>query len=292
MLWLFALIAGVLFGLYYGLAALGLNLIFGVMRVVNLAHGDLIMLGGFAAVLLFNHFGVNPLITLLLVIPPSLLVGYIAYYALGPAVRKSRDPEMMSLVLFFGVSQVIEALAVIAFGNNEASIGSAVFGARPFDIGGQSVPVAWIVSAGVGLAALVALYLYMYHTTLGRATRAIMSNVDEARAVGINPDRITAITFGIGVALAAMAGVLSLFMIGGTSPSEGVDLTITAFAVIVIGALGSPMGTFAGGIVFGLALMFTQTYAPGWSGFTPFAILLLIMLVRPTGLLGRTVRSV
>lgn len=292
MLWLFALIAGILFGLYYALAALGLNLIFGVMRMVNLAHGDLIMLGGFAAVLLFDHFHVNPLVVLLLVIPPSLVVGYGTYYLLGQRVRKSRDPEMMSLVLFFGVSQVIEAVAVIAFGNNETSIGAPVFGAHPFSIAGQSIPVAWLVSAGVGLLALGALYLYLYHSNLGRATRAIMSSVDEARAVRINPDRISAITFGIGVALAAMAGVLSIFMIGGTSPSEGVGLTVTAFAVIVIGALGSPMGTFAGGIVFGLALMFTQTYAPGWSGLAPFAILLLIMLIRPRGLLGRAVRSV
>lgn len=292
MLWLFALIAGVLFGLFYGLAALGLNLIFGVMRLVNLAHGDLIMLGGFAAVLLFDHFRVNPLVTLLLVIPPSLAVGYATYYLLGKRLRGSDDPEMMSLVMFFGVSQVIEAIAVIAFGNNEAAIGSPVFGSRPISIAGQGVPTAWIISAGVGLAALGLLYGYLYHTGLGRATRAVMSNLDEARAVGVDPDRISALTFGLGVALAAVAGVLSIFMIGGTSPSEGVGLTVTAFAVIVIGALGSPLGTFAGGIVFGLALMFTQTYAPGWSGFAPFAILLLIMLVRPTGLLGRTVRSV
>ena len=292
MLWLFALIAGILFGLYYALAALGLNLIFGVMRMVNLAHGDVIMLGGFAAVLLFDRLGINPLITVLLVIPPSLLVGFVAYYLLGTRVQGSRDPEMMSLVMFFGVSQVVEALAVIGFGNNEASITSAVFGSKPFSIAGQGVPGAWLVSAGVGLAALILLFVYLYHTGLGRATRAIMSNADEARAVGVNPDRISAITFGIGVGLAAIAGIFSLFMIGGTTPSEGVGLTVTAFAVIVIGGLGSPMGTFLGGIVFGLALMFTQTYAPVWSGFAPFAILLVIMLVRPTGLMGRSVRSV
>lgn len=292
MLWLFALIAGVLFGLFYGLAALGLNLIFGVMRVVNLAHGDIIMLGGFAAVLLFDHFDINPLIALLLVIPPALLVGYLAYYLLAARVRRTRDPEMMSLVLFFGVSQVIEALAVIFFGNNQAAIGAPVFGPHPFTIAGQVIPNAWIVSAGVGLLALVLLYFYLYRSSLGRATRATMSSSDEARTAGIDPARISAITFGIGTALAAVAGVLAIFMLGGTQASEGVDITVTAFAVIVIGALGSPMGTFAGGIVFGLALMFTQTYAPAWSGFAPYGILLVIMLVRPRGLLGRTVRSV
>lgn len=287
---LYALIAGVLFGLYFTLIGLGLNLTFGVLRMVNLAHGDFLMLGGFAAVIAFESLHVHPLATLVAAAIAVFVVGYCLYYLLVPRISQTRDPEMISLVLFFGLSQVIEAIAVIAFGTNEQSIYQPVFGAKPVTLLGQAFPVVWVVSAAISILALALVYLYLYRTRLGHATRAVMASREESEVSGINVHRVSAIAFGIGVALAAVAGALSPFMFGGVTPDMGVGITVTAFAVIVLGSLGNPLGTVAGGLIYGIALMLTQTYLSSWSNILPYLLLLLVLLIRPSGIFGREAR--
>jgi branched-chain amino acid transport system permease protein len=171
---------------------------------------------------------------------PFFAFGFVLYYLLVPRVNRSRDPEMVSLIMFFGVSQALEAIAFLVFGNSERSISGPVFGAAPVSLLGQDYPVSYV---------------------------------------------------GVGTALAAAAGVLSLFMLSGTSPGVGVDITVTAFAVIVLGSLGNPLGTLLGGLIYGLALSFTQVYAASWSNLVPYVLLLAVLLLRPSGLLGRSQRS-
>lgn len=289
---IYTIIAGILFGLFYALLGLGLNLVFGVMRVVNLAHGDFLMLGGFGAYYAFTLLNWNPLLSLILELVAFLLLGLPLYYLLVPRLLKSRDPEMLSFVLFFGVSQVIEALAIIAFTNNQVSIFAPVFGVNPVTILGQTFPISWVVSAAVSAILIVLLYVYLYRTRPGYATRAIMSSHEEAFSTGLNVHRLSAVAFGIGLALAAAAGVLSPFMLSSISPNMGVGITTTAFAIIIIGSLGNPIGTVIGGLVFGLSYMFMQSYLSSWANLLPFVLLLVIVLVRPTGLLGRAVRYV
>jgi branched-chain amino acid transport system permease protein len=287
----YAAITGVMFGLFFCLVGLGLNLVFGVLRLVNLAHGDFVMLGAFGAYFAYSLVRLNPLLGVLGEVIPFFALGFALYYLLVPRVNRSRDPEMVSLIMFFGVSQVIEAIAFLAFGNSERSVPGSVFGTHPVHLLGQTYPAAYVVSALACIPVIVVTYLYLYRTKLGYATRAVIASREESAAVGINVSRVSAAAFGAGIVLASAAGVLSLFVLSGTSPGVGVGITVTAFAVTVVGSLGNPMGTLLGGLIYGLALSFTQAYISTWSELVPYVLLLAVLLVRPSGLLGRAVRS-
>ncbi len=285
-----AILSGVVFGCYFTLVGLGLNLIFGVMRIVNLAHGDVVMLGAFAAFWLFALLGLHPLISSVIVLGIFALLGLPVYYLIVPRLLAARDSEMLSIILFFGVQQIIEAIATIAFGTSERSIPGRVLGRGPLHLLGQALPVAWVVSAAVSLVAVALVYLYLYRSRVGTLTRAVMVNRDEALASGINVHHVSALAFAIGVALAGLAGVFSPFMLGSATPAMGGDVNLAAFAVIVIGSLGDPRGTMLGGLIYGVALMLMQTYMSAWANLLPNLLLIAVLLVRPTGLLGRQVR--
>ena len=285
-----AIVSGLVFGLYFTLVGLGLNLIFGVMRIVNIAHGDFLMLGGYAAYWLFTLFGIHPFLAALLVLAVFLAVGWPLYYLIVPRLALARDAEMLSLILFFGLSQVIEALATIAFGTTERSIPGRVLGIGPFSLAGAMLPKAWGISALVSALAVGAVAFYLYRTRLGTLTRAVMVSRDEALASGIDTNRVSAIAFGIGIALAGLAGVFAPFMLGSLTPSMGVDINLAAFAVIVVGSLGNPLGTAIGGMVYGVSLLLMQTYLSSWANLLPNLMLILVLLVWPTGILGREVR--
>ncbi|HVY14032.1 MAG TPA: branched-chain amino acid ABC transporter permease [Rhodopila sp.] len=285
-----ALIAGVIFGLYFTLVGLGLNLVFGVMRIVNLAHGDVLMLGGIAAWALFSGFGLHPVVTALLVLVVFLLAGLPLYYAVVPRLLRSRDAEMLSLILFFGVSQMIEAVTTISIGATERSLPPRLMGVGPIILLGTRLPKAWFFSAAVSALAVLAVYLYLYRTRLGTLTRAVMVSRDEALATGIDVNLVSAIAFGISLALAGIAGVFAPFIMGSITPNMGVALNITAFAVIVVGTLGNPVGTILGGIIYGVSVMLMQTYLSSWANLLPNLLLIAVLLVRPEGILGRKVR--
>ena len=302
----YSLLAGLLFGLYFSLVGLGLNLVFGVMRIVNLAHGDFLMLGAFLAFWLFALFAVNPIPVLPIAFAVFVAVGLPLYYLLVPRLLKAKDPEMLSFILFFGLSQVIEAVTTIAFGTSERSIpgdqlGRAVAAVErvfvghevengPVEILGQTFPAAWVASGIASGCAVLLVYLYLYRTRLGYLTRAVMDNREEAVATGINVHRISALAFGIGIGLAAIAGVFAPFMLGSITPAMGGEVTVTAFAVIIIGSLGNPLGTVLGGVIYGVSYMLMQSYYSSWANLLPYVLLIAILLVRPSGLLGRQVR--
>jgi branched-chain amino acid transport system permease protein len=303
----YSLLAGLLFGLYFALIGLGLNLVFGVMRIVNLAHGDFLMLGAFLAFWLFTLFALNPVVTVAIAFVGFMIVGLPLYYLLVPRLLRAKDPEMLSFILFFGLSQVIEAVTTIAFGTSERSIPgdqlgravtavASVFAGHPVEPGpvelfGQTFPAAWVASSIASGGAVLLVYLYLYQTRLGYLTRAVMDNRDEAIATGIDVHRVSAIAFGIGIGLAAVAGVFAPFILGSITPAMGGEVTITAFAVIVIGSLGNPLGTVLGGIVYGVSYMLMQSYYSSWANLLPYVLLVAILLVRPSGLLGRRVRN-
>jgi len=302
----YSLLAGLLFGLYFSLIGLGLNLVFGVMRIVNLAHGDFLMLGAFLAFWLFTLFALNPVPAIVIAFLVFAGVGLPLYYLLVPRLLRAKDPEMLSFILFFGLSQVIEAVTTIASGTSERSIpgdqlGRAVaavagfFAGRKVDTGpvellGQTFPASWVASGVASGCAVLLVYVYLYRTRLGYLTRAVMDNRDEAIATGINVHRVSAVAFGIGLGLAAAAGVFAPFMLGSITPAMGGEVTVTAFAVIVIGSLGNPLGTVLGGIVYGISYMFMQSFYSSWANLLPYVLLIAILLVRPSGLLGRRVR--
>ena len=285
-----ALVAGVLFGLYFTLVGLGLNLVFGVMRIVNLAHGDFLMLGGIAAWWLFTVSGLHPLASAALVIAALILIGLPLYYLVVPRLLRARDSEMLSLILFFGLSQMIEAVTSIGLGTTERSLPARILGVGPVILFGTRLPKAWLYSAAASAIAVLFVYLYLYRTRIGTLTRAVMVSRDEALATGIDIHWVSAVAFGVSLALAGVAGVFAPFMLGSITPNIGVGLNITAFAIIVVGTLGNPLGTVLGGIVYGVSLMLMQTYLSSWANLLPNLLLIAVLLVRPEGLLGRKVR--
>ena len=306
-MFVYSVLAGLLFGLYFSLIGLGLNLVFGVMRIVNLAHGDFLMLGAFLAFWLFTLFAVNPIPAVAIAFVAFVIVGLPLYYLLVPRLLRAKDPEMLSFILFFGLSQVIEAAATIAFGTSERSIpgdqlGRAIAAVEgvfaghavesgPVELLGQTFPAAWMASGIASGGAVLAVYFYLYRTRLGYLTRAVMDNREEAMATGIDVHRVSALAFGIGLALAAVAGVFAPFMLGSITPAIGAEVTVTAFAVIVIGSLGNPLGTVLGGVLYGISYMFMQSYYSSWANLLPYVLLIAVLLLRPSGLLGRRVRS-
>jgi branched-chain amino acid transport system permease protein len=287
-----ALLAGLVFGLYFTLIGLGLNLIFGVMRIVNLAHGDFLMLGAFAAYWLYTLLGLHPLLAALCVAVAFLLLGFPVYYFIVPRLQQSRDSEMLSLILFFGLSQIVQALAAIGFGPGERSIPGKVLGVGSVRFLGQGLPISWLFSGAVSALAVLLVYLYLYRTRLGTLTRAVMVSRDEALATGIDVHRVSAIAFGLGLALAGVAGVFAPFMFGSVTPSMGVEINVASFAVIVLGGLGNPLGTVLGGVLYGISLLVMQTVPAlsSWATLLPNLLLIAVLLVRPQGLLGRAVR--
>lgn len=303
---LYPLIAGILFGLYFSLVGIGLNLVFGVMRIVNLAHGDFLMLGAFIAFGVVTLGGFDPLWAVPLAFVTFLIGGRLLYKLLVPRLQRAKDPEMLSIILFFGLSQVIEAVMTIGFGTSERSIQSRELGrsvsalrarlfggetdSGPLEILGQSFPASWMAAAITSLIAIFLVYLYLYRSRLGTLTRAVMSRRDEALASGINVDQVSAAAFGIGLGLAAIAGVFAPFMFGSFTPAFGVDATVTSFVVVVLGSLGNPLGTALGGVIYGVSYMFVQTYLSSWADLLPYVLLIAILLLRPSGLLGKRVR--
>ena len=286
----YALVGGILYGVFFALVALGLNLIFGVMRIINLAHGQFVLLGGYGAYLLSRDLHLNPLYGIPLAVLGAVAIG-IPLYTVVPRLQKSSNPEMLSFILFFGVAQMIDAVLTAVFGADQRSLPQDALGAGNISVLGQAFPDSWWVAAGVSLLAALGLYLYFTRTRLGFATRAIMANREEALATGIAVQRVSAVAFIMGLALAGTAGVFVPYLLGSISPDIGNELTTTSFAVIIIGSLGNPLGTIVGGLVFGIGTLFMQTYFPSWSNLVPYALLLIIVLIRPAGLLGRSVRT-
>src|ERR1700742_256141 len=179
----YALVAGVLFGLYFSLVGIGLNLVFGVMRIVNLAHGDCLMLGAFIAVGIVGLFGVDPLFAVPLAFVIFLVAGMLLYWVLVPRLQGSTNPEMLSIILFFGLSQVLEAVTTIFLGTSERSIQSRALGtvvstikvtwfggapvsAGPVQIVGQGFPMPWVIAGVTSLIAIALVYVYLYRTRL------------------------------------------------------------------------------------------------------------------------------
>lgn len=285
----YALVSGVLFGLFYGFIGIGLNLLFGVMHLVNLAHGDMVVFGGYLAYSLTTRAHINPLWAIPLSIPLSLVFGFVLYRTTVPRLRRSADTETASLILFFGIAQVLEAVATMVYGTNQVTLPSL---GGPISIFGQQYSSSVIASAVISLVALVVLYVYLYRTRLGLVTRAVMADEREAIASGVRVRLVATSAFMIGIAFAAAAGALAAFELGGINPTSGSALTLTAFTVIIIGSLGNPLGTAVGGLLYGLATSLTQAYATEWTGLVPYALLLIVVLLKPNGLFGGKVRTV
>lgn len=242
------IMSGLLAGSLYALIGLGLTLLSGVMRFVNLAHGELMMVGAYLASVVMSLFGVDPILTLLIVIPVVMLAGYpLQRHVFTRLLRRNEEAPM---VVSFGLSQLIVALLLILFGGNVQSL-KASYAAQGFELFGTTVRVSSLITAVISILIVVLTYFAVQKTQVGAALRASAADAETASTMGINVGRVYALTFSISAAFAAIAGVL--VGIGfAYSPSSGTPFMLIGFTVVVLGGFGSVMGTLWAGLGIGL----------------------------------------
>jgi branched-chain amino acid transport system permease protein len=284
MLTLQVLINGILLGGLYGIMALGMSLIWGVMNIVNVAHGALIMLGAYVTFWAFRLWGWDPFLSLPLTILVLFGYGYLLQRLVLNLVVRAQ--LFLTLLITFGVEVVMVNLARLAWSSDLRQVTPTYAGGH-FSVGGLTVPYVrlWVFATTVVLSLLFLLLLE--RTRLGRAIRATAEELRAAQLTGIPVAHIYAVTFGLGAALAGAAGGLwgMLFPI---TPVMGGSLTLKSFVVAVLGGLGTMLGPLVGGVVLGLAESFSATYlGPTYPNAISFGLLVLILICRPTGILGR-----
>ena len=273
-------ISGLLAGSLYSMVALGLGLIFGVMRVLNVAHGPILMLGAYTTFWLFHWFGLNPYLSLLVSMPALFLVGLLLQRTL---VRRVVDaPELSSLLLTFGVSIALVNLAQLAFTSNLRSV---EFLTGSFVLGPLAFSKSRLIACGFAFLITIGAFVFLQKTRLGKALRAVSQSREVAQVCGINVQRIHMVAFGIASALAAAGGSLVAVMVA-IQPEMGGIYTFKSFLVIVLGGAGNYPGALLGGLLLGLIEQLSSLFLTTQiNEAVAYVLLVLILLIRPTGLL-------
>jgi branched-chain amino acid transport system permease protein len=272
---------GLLLGFVYGIAAMGLTLIFGVMSVINLSHGPIIALGMFGLYLMVSALGLNPYLVILLVAILGLLLGVIIYFI---AVQRVIDaPHLSSLLATFSVSMIIIGLGTAAFGTAPRNV---EFFLGRIHIGPITLLGTRLLAALISIAATGALYLFLNRSRPGRYIRAVSDNRDAAEIVGVPSNRILALSFGIGTMLAAFSGGLIATFFPFTILSGG-SYELKSFVIVVLGGLGNPVGALLGGLILGALEGIIPVFMDAtWVPVIEFVLFVLILLIRPSGILG------
>lgn len=279
-------IGAVLQGALYTLGAFGLSLAFGVLRVLNLSHGDFVMLGGLLGYLALFHFGIHPFISAGLMLILGFIVGIMFYRGLISRIMDRGQHEMLiaSVMITLGVSLIIEDTTNFLWGGGAIGI---PFQMSNISVGGVVFPMLRVTLLSATIVLTIALHFFLSRSFLGRAILASAINPIGAVVVGINTRMVAMLTFGLGIALTAGTGVFyaALYSI---EPFMGLNLTIKYLAVIVVGGLGSLPGAMIGGFIVAAAESYTSYYGGAeWSPMLAFVILILALLFRPQGLLGK-----
>ena len=284
MLTLRVLINGILLGGLYGIMAIGMTLIWGVMNIVNIAHGPLIMLGAYVTFWMFSLWGWDPFLSLPVTILALFVYGYLLQRLILNLVVRAQ--LFLTLLITFGIEVAMVNLARILWSSDLRQVTPTYAGSN-FSVGGLTIPYVrlWVFVTTIILSVLFLLLLE--RTRLGRAIRATAEELHAARLTGIRVGHIYAVTYGLGAALAGAAGAMwgMLFPI---TPIMGGALTLKSFVVAVLGGLGTMMGAIVGGLILGLAESFSSTFiGPTYPNAISFGLLVLILIFRPTGVLGR-----
>jgi branched-chain amino acid transport system permease protein len=277
-------IAGVLTGLVYGLMALGLSVIFGVVRVVNFAHGEMMTVAMYAAAVLFAHWRIDPFVAL---VPVAL-----AFFALGYAMQAGlinpfiTRPEHSQFMLLVAVAIILVNALLIGFGPGARGV-QVDYQLESFALGPLIFDKARVYAAGAALATTAALFAFFRFTLTGKAIRACADNWLGAKVVGLDVKRYYALTFGLGSACVAAAGCMMVLLVDVT-PVLGPAYTLLAFVIVIVGGLGSMPGALLGGVLIGLSEAIAGLLIePSAKSMFSFALLILVLLFRPQGLLGR-----
>ncbi len=280
------LINGLIVGGVYALIGLSLTLLYGVLRIVNFAHGEFVIGGSFLAYVLFHSLGIPPLAALPVAALTFFAAGWASYYLLIPRLARSDDPESMSFLMMYGLSIALAAVMLLIFEADSRSIDYA-FTPISMKVGAIYVSTARIVAFGVTLVISLALAWFLYRTLPGKALRATIMNREAIQIVGVDVDKLSAFAFALATGLAGVTGVLIALVFPAFNAFSGAEYSIIGFIVVVLGGLGNPIGALIAGILYGLAEQLATVFLPqALAQIVGFAILVGTILIRPTGLLG------
>jgi branched-chain amino acid transport system permease protein len=282
------LIAALVLAAIYSLIALGLNLIYGTMRLLNVAHGEVMMLGGYVSYWAFVQFGIGPLVSMFGAMLLAGALGALSYLTIFKALVRNRELaarlESNSLLIFFGFSIIIQNLLSIVFSADQRSypyLDSIV------PLGEARVELNRLVVLGIGAAATAACVIFFRFSRMGLAVRALIQQRDAAALIGIDAEKINLLVFSLGFAIAGLAGSL-IGMTSAISPFSGFPYTISAFIVIILGGLGNLAGGLLGAAVLALVEIYgVALTASAYRSILVYGVFIAILLVRPQGLLGR-----
>lgn len=277
---------GILIGVVYALVAAGFALVFGVMRIVNFAHGQFLMVAMYGSLLLYSHLGVDPYLAIVIVAPLSLAMGMIVYKILMAPIMKARHE--MQLIVTLALAIIIENIVVFALGGTPRAFHFS-YADVLIPIGATRVDLPRALAFVASFVVLAGLFAIIRFTHFGRAIRAIPQEMIGAQIVGINVARVNLIAFGIGIASAALAGLLMMPMTL-VSPFIGFDHTLRAFLVTILAGAGSIVGLLVGGILVGVIEMTTMAFLPGYvSSAIVFVVVISFFMFKPFGLFGKPV---
>jgi branched-chain amino acid transport system permease protein len=283
-IYLNVVVQGVLTGLVYGLMALGLSVIFGVVRVVNFAHGEFAVVAMYAAFLLFRTLGLDPLITMLPIAAAFFVIGFALQATLINAFVGRSEHEQF--ILLVGVGLILLNSMLMIFGP-DAQPANLPYAFDSYAVGPIFIDKVRIYSAVAALAIAAALFTFFRYTATGTAIRACADNLTGAAVIGLNVKRLYAITFGIGLACVGAAGSL-MVMVADAAPSLGPAYTLLAFIIVIVGGLGSMAGALVGGVLIGVSEALAGfIIQPSMKSMFSFALLIAVLVLRPRGLLGR-----
>lgn len=281
-------IGGLLMGGIYALIAVGFGLQYGVARVLNIAHGEFIMLGAFCAWTLFTMAGVSPLVSIFICAPLFFALGFIIYRTLYTHLRTaSGSPAIFegnSMLASFGLLFVIQNLALIIWG---APVKGYSYMAYPIHVLGTVFSASRLVTLLASVLLGAAFYVFLSSTRTGKAIRAAAQDPDAAELMGVRIKTVLAVCFGLGAMMAALGGLLLSMTSIMVSPVMGMEYTLIAIIVVVLGGLGNIKGSFMGGFILGLVGYIVTSLQPGLSMVAYYVIFLLLLLVRPTGLFSQ-----
>ena len=280
------LVNGLIVGGIYALVGVSLTLLYGVLRVVNFAHGEFVIAGSFLAFVLFSSFGVPPLLAVPIAAVAFFAAGWGLYYVLIPRLARSDDPELMSFLMFYGVSIAAAALMLLLFEADSRTI-DYTFTPVSVQVGPIYVSTARLVALAITVVVSIALALFLFKTLPGKALRAAIMNPEAIQIMGVDIVRLSAFAFALASALAGVTGVLIALVFPAFNPFSGAEYTIIAFIVVVLGGLGNPVGALLAGVLFGLAEQMATVFLPqAMAQIVGFLILVGTIFFRPSGILG------
>jgi branched-chain amino acid transport system permease protein len=282
--WINSIVQGILLGGLYALFAAGLSLIFGVMRLVNIAHGDLIILAAYMGLSTTIILGIHPILALLIVIPIMSGLGYLLQRTI--LNRTLGDDLLPPLLVTFGLSVIIQNVLLVVYSADPQKMSAGSLETASVSIGSLSLGVLPILTFGIAVAVIAGLQWTFYKTALGRAFRAVSDNQDIAQLMGLNKRHIFGLAMALSLAVTAIAGVL-LGIRTSFDPAVGGARLIFGFEAVIIGGLGNIWGTLAGGVILGVAQTVGAKINPGWQLLAGHIAFLMVLAVRPKGLFPR-----